>query len=126
VIDKSILIDFILHQGHEVFSIFDSEKNVAINFLLPTRVFQDILLLAPKLLTKMRRKNSLVLNIEDYSVLEKSTFNNALKFLKTVLNLRYKPFRLNKVIIKLYISSITFFKKSTITFLTLSIIFPRK
>jgi hypothetical protein len=70
-IDKSILTYFILHQEHEVFSIFHSEKNVAINCLLPTRVFQDILLLAPKLLTKMRRKNSLVLNIEDYSVLEK-------------------------------------------------------
>ncbi len=49
-----------------------------------------------------------------------------MKFLKTVLNLKYKPLRLIKVIIKLYISSITFFKKSTITFLTLSIIFPRK
>ncbi len=99
MIDKSILNDYILHKEHEVFSIFDSEKDVAINCLLPTRVLQDILLLAPKLLNKTSRKKSVVLNIEDYSVLEKSSFKNAVKFLKTVLNLRYKPFRLNKVII---------------------------
>ena len=99
MIDKSILTDFKLHQEHEVFSIFDSEKDVAINCLLPTRVLQDILLLAPKLLNKMSRKKYVVLNIEDYSVLEKSSFQNAVKFFKTALNLRYKPFRLNKVII---------------------------
>ena len=77
VTDKIILTDFKSHQEHEVSSIFDSQKNVAINCLLPTRVFQDILSLAPKLLTKMKRKNSLVLNIEDYSVLEKLLFCNA-------------------------------------------------
>jgi hypothetical protein len=93
VTDKSISIDFKLQQEHEVFIIFDSQKNVAINFLLPNRVIQDILSLAPKLLTKMRSNKSLVLNIEDYSVLENSAFCNAMKFLKRALNLKYKPFR---------------------------------
>ena len=66
VTDKSISSDFTLHEEHQVFSIFDSQKNVAINCLMPIGLFQDILSQAPKLLTKMRRKNSLVLNNEDW------------------------------------------------------------
>lgn len=98
VTDRTQMADFKLYQEHEFFTIFDTQKKISINCLLPTRVLEDILLLAPSILTKMRRQNSIVLNIEDYSVLEKSTFRNAVKFLKTVLSLNYKPFRFNKVI----------------------------
>ena len=102
VTDKILMNDFKLYQEHEFFIIFDSQKKISINCLLPTRVFPDIALLAPSILTKMNRKNSIVLNIEDYSVLEKSAFRNAVKFLKTVLSLNYRPFRFNKVIYKKY------------------------
>ena len=44
VTNNIILADFTLHQEHEIFSIFDSKKYVAINSLFPTRVFQDILI----------------------------------------------------------------------------------
>ena len=97
VLHESIYADFILHQEHEFFSLFDLNSNVSTNCLLPTRVFQNILLLFPKILSKMRRKKSLVLNIEDYSVLERAAFRNAEKFLKSTLRLQYKPFRLSKV-----------------------------
>ena len=74
VTDKSIWTNFTLHLEHEVFTMFDSQKKAATNCFFPTRVFQDISSLAPSLLTKTRKQNSMVLNIEDYSVLEKSTF----------------------------------------------------
>ena len=92
---ESIYADFIVHQEHEFFTLFDLNSNVSTNCLLPIRVFQNILLLFPKMLSKMRRQKSLVLNIEDYYVLERATFRNAEKFLKSALSLNYKPFRLH-------------------------------
>ncbi len=97
VLHESIYADFIVHQEHEFFTLFDLNSNVSTNCLLPTRVFQSILLLFPKTLSKMRRQKSLVLNIEDYYVLEREAFRNAEKFLKSALRLNYKPFRLSKV-----------------------------
>ena len=82
---------------HKFFLLFDMSTKVTTNCMLPTRVFQDILLLSPNVLKKMERQKSMVLDITDYSVLEKSASRNAVKFLKQVMRLNYKPFRLSKV-----------------------------
>ena len=97
VYTESIYADFVVHQEHEFFTLYVLNSNVSTNCLLPTRVLQAILLLYPKILSKMRRQKSLVLNIEDYSVLEREALRNAEKFLKSALRLNYKPFRLSKV-----------------------------
>ncbi len=66
--------------------------------MLPTRVLLDILKLSPKILSRMKRQKSEMLNVEEYSIVEKSAFGNAVKFLKAVLpRLNYKPFRFSKV-----------------------------
>ena len=88
-------------QEHEYFTVYDIFKRITINCLLPTRVFEDILKLCPHVLKKMNRGTSSTLNIEDYSVLEKSAFQNAENFLQNVLpRLKYKPFRLSKVMLE--------------------------
>ncbi len=88
-------------QEHEYFTVYDIFKRITINCLLPTRVFEDILKLCPHVLKKMNRGTSSTLNIEDYSVLEKSAFQNAEIFLQNVLpRLKYKPFRLSKVLLQ--------------------------
>ncbi len=57
---------------------------------------------------KMNRGTSITLNTEDYSVLEKSAFQNAEKFLQNVLPwLKYTPFRLSKVLLQK--TSVVFF-----------------
>ena len=93
---ESIYVDFRLHQEHKFFTLFDLNSNVSTNCLLPTRVFQDVLLLSPKLLSKKSRQKSLVLDIENYSILERAAFRNAENFLKSTLRLNYTPFRLSK------------------------------
>jgi hypothetical protein len=66
--------------------------------MLPTRVLLDILKLSPKILSRMKRQKSEMLNVEEYSTVERSAFGNATKFLKSVLpRLNYKPFRFSKV-----------------------------
>jgi len=97
VLNESIYADFILRQEHELFTLYDSNSNVSTNCLLPTRVFHDILLLSPEIMSKMSRKKSRVLNIEVFSVMESAAFRNAEKYLKSALRLNYKPFRLSKV-----------------------------
>jgi hypothetical protein len=97
------------YQEHEFFRVIHKRTKVFVNCLLPTRAIQDLLLLEPDLVSLMRRDKSVVLNIEDYSVLEKSAFGYAIKFLKdnNKLNPNYRPFRLSKVsarfpILKIY------------------------
>jgi hypothetical protein len=97
VLRESFYANFILNQEHEFLILFDLNSNVSTNYVLPTRVFQTMWLLSSKILSKMRRQKSHVLNIEDYSVLERAAFRNAEKFLKSALRLNYKPFRLSKV-----------------------------
>ena len=85
-------------QEHEYFSIFDLTHEIAVNFLLWTRVFLNILALSPTILNRVKRKKNVVLDVEDDSVVEKSTLQNAEKVLKfTLPRLNYKQFRLSKV-----------------------------
>jgi hypothetical protein len=110
VLHENIYADFIVHQEHELFTLFDLNSNVSTYCLLPTRVFQSILLLFPKILPKMRRQKSLVLNIEDDSGFEMAVFRNAEKFLKSALRFVYKPFRLSKVnLLLIYMLSLKYY-----------------
>ncbi len=88
-------------QEHEYFTVYDICIRITINCLRPTRVFEDILKLCPHVKKNKNRGTSITLNIENYSVLEKSAFQNAKKFLQNVLpRLKYKPFRLSKVLLQ--------------------------
>ncbi len=98
MLDESIFSDFKVHQEHDYFTVFDNRNRIAINCLLPTRVLQDIFTLSPKILSRMKRVTCEVINIEDYSAVEKSAFKQAVKFLQYLLpRLHFKPFRLSKV-----------------------------
>ena len=61
-----------------------------------------------ELFKKNKRLESVVLDIEDYSVEERSCFDNAVNFLKETLpkTKHLKPFRLSKVTSKTIVSSI--------------------
>ena len=99
VLHEDMCQKFERYQEHEFFRVKHKKTKVFVNCLLPTRAIQDLLLLEPDLVSLMSRDKSVVLNIEDYSVLEKSAFGYAIKFLKdnNKLNPNYRPFRLSKV-----------------------------
>ena len=97
VFNESILADIMLHQEHANLTSFGLKTKVSTNCLLPPRLFQYVLVFSPKKLSRMRLQKSMVLNMEDYSVLERSSFRDTEKFLRKVLRLNYKHFRLNKV-----------------------------
>ena len=98
VLDENMCSKFERYQEHEFFRVFHKRTKVYVNCLLPTRAIQDLIVLAPTIIPLMQRYKSEEINIEDYSVLDKSAFGYAIKFLKeNSLFPNYKPFRLSKV-----------------------------
>ena len=105
--DDLTLVDLNCFQEHEFFYVSKLKDKIVRKCLLPTRVLQDLILISPNYTKKCKRLESVVLDIEDYSVEERSCFDNAVNFLKETLpkTKHLKPFRLSKVTSKTIISS---------------------
>ena len=106
--DDLTLVDLNCFQEHEFFFVSKLKDKIVRKCLLPTRVLQDLILISPNYTKKIKRLESFVLDIEDYSVEERSCFDNVVNFLKETLpkTKHLKPFRLSKVTSKTIVSSI--------------------
>ena len=102
------LVDLNCFQEHEFFFVSKIKDKIVRKCLLPTRVLQDLILISPNYTKKFKTQDFVVLDIEDYSVEERSCFDNAVNFLKETLpkTKHLKTFRLSKVTSKTIVSSI--------------------
>ncbi len=102
--DDLILVDLDCFQGHDFFFVSKLKDKIVRKCLLPSRPDFNI----AKLYPKNKGLESVVLDIEDYSIEERSCFDNAVNFLKETLpkTKHLKPFRLSKVTSKTIVSSI--------------------
>ena len=93
-------IESLDHEPHVNFSITKQSKsgNIAIQCMLPTRSFDLISVINPRILSKIKTQNICLHKCEKYTDMQRSCFRNAVKFLQDALGTSYvKGFRLSKV-----------------------------
>ena len=72
--------------------------NIAIQCMLPTRSFDLISVVHPRILAKIKTRNICYLECEKYTDMQRSCSRNAIKFLQDALGANYvKGFRISKV-----------------------------
>ena len=71
---------------------------IAIQCMLPTRSFDLISVVNPRIFAKIKTQNICYLECEKYTDMQRSCFRNAVKFLQDALGTSYvKGFRISKV-----------------------------
>ena len=88
------------HEPHIIFTTTKTSRsgNIAIQCMLPTRSFDLISVVNPRMLTKIKTQSICYLECEKYTDMQRSCFRNAVKFLQDAFGTNYvKGFRISKV-----------------------------
>jgi hypothetical protein len=87
-------------EPHVYFTITKKSKSsiITIQCMLPTRSFDLIPVVNPRILSKIKTQNICLHECEKYADMQRSCFRNAVRFLQDALGTSYgKEFRLSKV-----------------------------
>ena len=93
-------IESLDQEPHVYFTITKKSKSsiITIQCMLPTRSFDLISIVNPKILSKIQTQNICHHECEKYADMQRSCFRNAVRFLQDALGTSYvKGFRLSKV-----------------------------